>query len=145
MIYPSSLRKLIENFKDLPGIGEKSAERLAFYMLSFSKDKLTNFSDSIVSVRDNIQRCSVCNNIAEEDTCLICKSDTRDHNVIFVVETAKDVSLFEKLGIYKGVYHVLNGLISPLSGVGPDDINVRSLVDRVNSNAVSEVILGLKP
>lgn len=144
-MYPKSVSSLIECFKDLPGIGEKSAERLAFAMLGFDKDRLTTFATAISDVQDKIRRCSVCNNISETAVCPICGNNNRKKDTIFVVEKPKDVALFERLGVYNGLYHVLDGLISPLEGINPDDINIKSLLDRVKNNDVSEIILALKP
>lgn len=144
-MYPKSVSSLIECFKDLPGIGEKSAERLAFAMLGFDKDRLTTFATAISDVRDKIRRCSVCNNISETAVCPICGNNNRKKDTIFVVEKPKDVALFERLGVYNGLYHVLDGLISPLEGINPDDITIKSLLDRVKNNDVSEIILALKP
>ena len=142
---PNSLKNLIDSFKTLPGIGGKTAERLAFSMLDFDKANLTNFSNAILDVRDHIGYCNLCGNIADGDLCNICSDDSRDFSLIFVVEKPKDIILFEKLGVYKGVYHVLNGLISPLDGIGPDDINLGDLLKRIDENAVKELILALKP
>lgn len=144
-MYPDSVRRLIESFKCLPGIGEKTAERFAFSMINFDKELLTDFIESITLVRDRIERCSVCNNISEGDMCSICLDKLRNNEVIFVVEKPKDVILFEKLGVYHGVYHVLDGLISPLDGINPDDINISGLVKRVSEEKTKEVILALKP
>ena len=142
---PNSVRKLIDSFKYLPGIGEKTAERLAFSMLNFDDDVLTDFSDAIIGVRDKIVKCSVCNNISESDICSICSDKMRKQDTVFVVEKAKDVISFEKLGIYDGVYHILDGVISPMDGIGPEDINISSLVARIKNNNIKEVILALKP
>ena len=142
---PNSLKNLIDSFKSLPGIGGKTAERLAFSMLDFDNNQLTNFSNAILDVRDQIWYCEVCGNIADGKLCNICNNTDRDFSTIFVVERPKDIILFEKLGVYKGVYHVLNGLISPLDGIGPDDIDLKGLSDRINSGDVKEVILALKP
>ena len=142
---PNSLKNLIDCFKSFPGIGSKTAERLAFSMLDFDKNLLTNFSNSILDVRDKICYCDICGNISDSNTCSICSNHERDSLTIFVVEKPKDIILFEKLGIYKGVYHVLNGLISPLDGIGPDDINLKKLLDRIEADHVKEIILALKP
>lgn len=142
---PNSLKNLIDNFKTLPGIGSKTAERLAFSMIDFDKNKLTNFSSAIMDVRDKICRCKVCGNIADDVLCPVCADSRRDFSTIFVVEKPKDIILFEKLGIYKGVYHVLNGLISPLDGIGPDDIDLSGLLNRLSNREIKEVILALKP
>lgn len=144
-MYPNSLKNLIDCLKYLPGIGEKSAERLAFTMMNFDKDKLTFFSNAILEIRDNIKRCSVCNNITDSDICSICSNSDRKNDIVFVVEKPKDVVLFEKLNVYNGIYHVLDGLISPLDGIGPNDINLKLLVDRVDSGSIKEIILALKP
>lgn len=144
-MYPNSVRKLIDCLRNLPGIGEKSAERLAFSMINFDKELLSNFSDSIIGVRDNISKCKICDNISEGELCSVCSDDSRKNGIIFVVEKAKDIVLFEKLGVYKGRYHVLDGLISPLEGIGPDDINLKKLIDRVNDENINEIILALKP
>ena len=143
-MYPSSIRNLIECLKDLPGIGEKSAERLAFSILNFDPEKLDCFSEAISSVK-NIKKCPICNNITDMDICYICADNSRDDDKIFVVEKAKDIVLFEKMGNYKGKYHVLGGLISPLDGINPEDINIESLIERVKNNNISEVIVVLKP
>lgn len=142
---PNSIKNLIDNFKNLPGIGSKTAERLAFSMLDFEKERLTNFSSAILDVRDKICCCKICGNIAESDLCVICSDTNRDFSTIFVVEKSKDIILFEKLGVYKGVYHVLNGLISPLDGIGPDDIDLSGLLSRLENENVKEIILALKP
>ena len=142
---PNCLKNLVENFKSLPGIGGKTAERLAFSMLDFDKNNLTNFSNAILDIRDHICYCEMCGNISDDKLCTICSNSDRDFSTIFVVERPKDIILFEKLGIYKGVYHVLNGLISPLDGIGPDDIDLKGLSDRVQRDDVKEIILALKP
>ena len=142
---PNSLKNLIDNFKLLPGIGGKTAERLAFSMIDFDKTNLTNFANAILDVRDKITYCHVCGNIADGDLCSVCSNSERDFSTIFVVEKSKDIILFEKLGVYKGVYHVLNGLISPLDGIGPDDIAISNLLSRIEQESVKEIILALKP
>lgn len=142
---PNSVKNLIDNLKNLPGIGTKTAERLAFSMLDFEKKNLTSFSDAILEIRDKIQKCSICGNISDNELCSVCSNKERDFSTIFVVEKVKDIVLFEKLGVFKGVYHVLGGLISPIDGVGPNDIDILGLVNRINNDNVSEVILALKP
>lgn len=145
MNYPSSLKNLIDCFKKLPGVGEKTAERFSLSVLGFDEKLIESFSDSIKDVKYKIKRCSICNNLTESDVCDICRDENRDSSVICVVEEAKNSILFEKMGAYKGKYHILNGLISPLDGVGPEDINIDKLIDRIDSEGVSEVILALKP
>lgn len=144
-MYPDVVKNLIYCLKKLPGIGEKSAERIAFSIVNFDDELLTSFSNALLDVRDKIGVCKVCNNIADSEMCKICSSDTRNKNIVFVVEKSKDIVLFEKIGVYKGVYHVLGGLISPLDGVGPEDINLKSLVSRIDNGNIDEVILALKP
>ena len=144
-MYPESVRKLIDSFKMLPGIGSKSAERLAFCLVDFKKEKLTEFSDAICDVRDNICFCSVCGSITDSEICSICSSNERNKETILVVEKPKDIYLFERLGVYDGIYHVLGGLISPIDGVGPNDIGINSLLSRISNNNINEVILALKP
>ena len=143
-MYPSSVRDLIESFKNLPGIGEKSAERLAFSVLNFDSEKMDLFIESLTEIK-KIKRCPICNNITDMDICYICSDLNRDDKTIFVVEKPKDVVLFEKMGNYRGRYHVLGGLISPLEGINPEDINIASLIKRVHENDVKEVIIVLKP
>ena len=144
-MYPNCIKNIIESFKDLPGIGEKTAERLAFSIINFDKEKLTSFADAIIAVRDKIKYCSVCGNITDEDECSICKDKNRNDKIIFVVEKAKDISLFEKINVFNGRYHVLGGLISPLDGIGPEDVNIDSLIKRIDNDSVEEIILSLKP
>ena len=145
MNYPSSLKNLIDCFKKLPGVGEKTAERFSLSVLGFDEKLIESFSDSIKDVKYKIKRCSICNNLTESDVCDICRDENRDSSIICVVEEAKNSILFEKMGAYKGKYHILNGLISPLDGIGPEDINIDKLIDRIDSEGVSEVILALKP
>lgn len=143
-MYPNGIRNVIDCLKNLPGIGEKSAERMAFSILNFDKEKLDTFANAILSLKD-IKRCPICNNITDMDICNICGDTSRDDKTIFVVEKPKDIVLFEKMGSYKGKYHVLGGLISPLDGVNPEDISIDNLVKRVKENGVTEVIVVLKP
>ena len=143
-MYPDSVRNLIDSLRNLPGIGEKSAERMAFSILNFDNDKIDDFAKSLTDVK-KIKRCPICNNITDMDKCYICSNPNRKDDTIFVVEKAKDIVLFEKMGNYQGKYHVLNGLISPLDGINPEDINIDSLIKRVHDNGVKEVIIVLKP
>lgn len=144
-MYPNSIKNIIECFKDLPGIGEKTAERLAFSLINFDKEKLTSFSDAICDVRDKLTYCDICGNITENEICDICADKERKASIIFVVEKAKDISLFEKINIFSGKYHVLGGLISPLEGIGPEDINIGKLLSRIDKEEIEELILALKP
>lgn len=143
-MYPSSLQELIESFKYLPGIGEKTAERMAFSILDMDEEKVEMFSNSIIEAKKNIHRCHKCNSLTDLDECLIC-SDKNRNNTLCVVEDPKSVFLFEKLGLFKGKYHVLKGLISPLDGINPDDIELEKLIERVKKENFQELILAFKP
>lgn len=145
MKYPSSLQTLIECYKDLPGIGEKNAERLAFATLKFDDEQLETFSKTIKEVKNKIKKCKTCNNLTEEDLCEICKDKNRNNEVLCVVENTKNLILFEKANIFNGKYHVLEGLISPLEGINPEDIKIDSLIKRIKDEKIKEVILALTP
>lgn len=145
MNYPTTIANLIECYKKLPGIGGKTAERLALATLNLPDEITDVFSDSIKNVKNNTKRCQRCNSFCENDLCDICQDKTRDESVICVVEDPKNVILFEKVGVFKGVYHVLNGLISPLDGVSPDDINIDALLKRIKDENIKEVIIAVKP
>ena len=145
MNYPTTIKNLIECYKKLPGIGEKTAERLALATLNINQETLDIFADSIANVKKRIKRCTKCNNLSEEDLCEICRDDSRDKNTICVVEEPKNVILFEKVGTYKGLYHVLDGLISPLDGITPDQIKIDLLLERINNDNIKEIIIAVKP
>ena len=145
MKYPSTLLNLIECFKTLPGIGEKTAERLALSVLDIDEETIKLFSDSLKDSKTKISRCKICNNLSEDELCEICKDKNRNKNLLCVVEEPKNVILFEKLNIFDGQYHVLDGLISPIDGINPEDINLPNLINRVKKDKVKEVILALKP
>ena len=145
MKYPSSIHNLIECFKKLPGIGEKTAERLALSILKQDTQVVELFSKSLIDVNTKIKRCNVCNNLTEEEICEICKSRERDAKIICIVEDPKNVILFEKIGSYKGLYHVLDGLISPLDGIGPEQLKIGKLIERIEKNKIEEVIIAVKP
>lgn len=146
MKYPEVLNNLIECFKKLPSIGEKSAERLALFTLEMDDEVLNLFSESLKEVKQKITHCKKCNNLADGDYCEICKQkDIRDNQTLCIVEEAKNVILFEKLGTYHGMYHVLGGLISPLDGINPEDINISSLIERIKTENIKEVIIAVKP
>lgn len=144
MIYPKTFNNLIESFKKLPGIGEKTAERLAFAILSFSDEDIQDFSKSLVESKTKILPCKICGTLTDNSLCSICMDKTRDKEELIVVEDSKDVFLFEKIGNFKGYYHVLGGLISPLDDIGPDDIRIKELVERINKGDIKEVILAIK-
>lgn len=141
---PKSLVDLIEYFKKFPGIGEKTAERLAFSVLNFDIEEVTEFSKALCNAKSNIKPCSVCGTLTESDMCFICRDDSRDSDSILVVENSKDVFLFERIGNYNGYYHVLGGLISPLDEIGPDDLSINLLLERVRNNNIKEVVLAIK-
>ena len=145
MKYPSTILNLIECFKRLPGIGEKTAERLALSVLDIDEETISLFSKSLKDSKTKIRRCETCNNLSESETCEICKDKNRNKEVLCVVEEPKNIILFEKLSIFDGYYHVLDGLISPIDGINPEDINISSLMERVKKDKVKEIILALKP
>ena len=145
MNYPKDLEKLISYFQKLPGIGEKSAERLAIATLEFSEEEAEEFSNSIISAKKNLTRCQICGHLTDKEICEICSDDSRDKNIICVIEDYKSIFSFEKTGTFKGTYHVLNGLISPMDDIGPEDINLTSLINRVEKLKHPELILALKP
>jgi len=130
-MYPAPLNNLIESFKKLPGIGEKTAERMALCCLELDQDIIDLFSKSLISIKKDIKRCSVCNNLTDEDLCCICKNENRNSKIICVVEDPKNVFQFEKIGSFNGLYHVLGGLISPLDNINPEDINLETLAQEV--------------
>lgn len=144
MIYPPSLEKLINYYKKLPGIGEKNAERLALATLNFKDEDVDGFSDTLKVLKKNIKKCSICGHLSEGDICSICSDEKRNKNLICVIEDYKSVFSFEKVGNYNGVYHVLNGLISPAENIGPENINLSSLIKRVDNLKDPELILALK-
>ncbi len=139
------IKNLIESFKKLPSIGDKSAERIVFSLLEFTSDDITNFSNNLLAFRDKIGRCEICNNITFDNNCEICTDLDRNKSKILVVEKPKDVVSFERIGNYNGLYHVLGGVISPYSGIGPNDLSIEALIKRIDIDNVNEVILALKP
>jgi len=142
---PPSLQELVDQFKKLPGVGSKSAQRLAFHVLRTPREDADRLCDAIRGVKDRVTYCTTCNNITDADPCSICADDARDHRTICVVEEPQNVHVVDKGGGFKGVYHVLMGAISPLQGVGPDDLKIRGLIGRIGVGAVDEVILATNP
>ena len=128
-MYPQTLSDLINYFKKLPGIGEKSAERMALALLELNQQDVENFAESMVESKKKLHTCSICGHITDKDVCDICSSERRNKNVICILEDFKSVFAFEKAGNYNGTYHVLNGLISPVDDINPEDININSLID----------------
>jgi recombination protein RecR len=143
--FSPSIEKLIESFEKLPSIGNKTAIRLAFYMLNTSEEQANEFVKSIQDARKNLKFCSKCYNISDTDPCEICSNPKRDQSQICVVEDVKDVIAIEKIHEFKGLYHVLHGTISPMDGIGPDDIRIRELLARLMDGTVKEVILATNP
>lgn len=143
-MYPKVLEELISCFKKYPTIGEKSAERLALATLDLSEDELNNFSNTLIKAKKVLKPCKICCNLTDKDICDICNDENRNKNIICVVEDYKSLISFEKAGNYKGVYHVLNGLISPIDNVSPQDINISSLVKRIEKLDKPEIIIALR-
>lgn len=144
-MYPDSIKNLIECFKYFPGIGQKTAERLAFSALDFDEDQVDLFSKSLLDVQQKIHPCKECNTLTEDELCSICRDDSRNHEVLCVVDDVKTVFVFESMGMFKGYYHVLGGLISPLEGINPEDIGLAQLVDRIKKGSFKEIIFAFRP
>lgn len=142
---PESLKNLIESLKYFPGVGEKTAERYSFSLLDMPEEKIQFLIDSINDVHTKIHCCSICNNLTEDNVCSICNDALRDSETLCVVEDVKNLIQFEKIGIYRGMYHVLDGLISPLDGVYPEDIDLDKLLNRIKNGNFKEIILAFKP
>lgn len=140
-----TLQRLIEQFERMPGIGHKSAQRLAFYVLNMKKEDAEAFSKVILEAHEKIKKCSCCCNLAEEELCPICKSSKRDESVVCVVEDPRDVMAFERTHEYEGTYHVLHGVISPMNGIGPEDITIKELISRMGDGKIKEVIMATNP
>lgn len=136
---------LTEQFAKLPGIGMKSAQRLAYYVMSMTKDEAEQFANSIVNVHNTVHLCKECQNFTDKELCPVCADGGRDHSTVCVVESPKDISAFERTREYKGVYHVLHGLISPIDGVTPDKLKIKELLARIGTGEVSEVIMATNP
>jgi recombination protein RecR len=139
--YPEPIARLIDSYMKLPGIGQKTATRLAFYTIDMKEEVVNEFAKSLLSVKRDLHFCSICGNITEEDPCEICSDPTRDKETILVVEEPKDVMALEKVREYHGLYHVLLGVLSPMEGTGPEDINIASLIQRLHDDQVKEVII----
>jgi len=142
---PESVEQLVEQFGQLPGIGRKTAHRLALYVLKMEREEIVTLAKALVNVKDKVRYCSICSNITEADPCQICSNAKRDHRVICVVEEPNDVLALEKTNEFKGLYHVLGGALSPLDGVGPDALRVKELLGRLSASGVSEIILAMNP
>jgi len=145
MIYPKSIAALIEHFQKFPSIGPKSAQRMAFYLLRMPLEEIERFAKSMIEAKVNTKTCEICFNISSTSPCEICSSAQRDKSTICVVAETKDLIAIEKTNEYKGLYHVLQGLISPMDGIGADDIRIKELLNRLTDDKVNEVILALSP
>lgn len=143
--FPSSLDNLIDCFARLPGVGRKSAQRLAFYMLRLPKEEAVAFANAIIEAKENVRYCNICQNLTDGEICSVCSSSKRDPSVICVVAEARDVVAIERAREFNGLYHVLHGVISPMSHVGPDDIKVKELLSRINNGGIIEVIMATNP
>jgi recombination protein RecR len=142
---PASLQHLIDQFKRLPGVGAKSAQRLAFHVLKTPREDAERLIEAIRDVKDRVTYCSICNNFTDVDPCVYCADPARDHRVVCVVEEPQNVNVIEKTGGFRGVYHVLLGALSPLQGVGPDDLKIKGLLTRIESDQIEEIILATNP
>ena len=144
-LYSGHINKLIDELAALPGIGNKSAQRLAFYIIGMSKARVKQLSESIVNARENVHYCACCQNLTDTELCPICEDAKRNHKTIMVVENPRDLAAYEKTGRYEGVYHVLHGAISPLNDIGPDNLTIKQLVARLSDDTVNEVIMATNP
>ena len=145
MNYPKSFEKLIDSFKLLPGVGERTAERYAFSILKLDEEKTEDFSKSLLDIKTKLTTCPNCGCLCDSNNCLVCNDATRKKDIICVVETQKNVFIFEKLGVFKTKYHVLGGLISPMDGVNPEDLSINKLLKRIEKENINEIILALSP
>lgn len=145
MYYPEPISKLIDSFTKLPGIGPKTAVRLAFYVLEMNDDDVVDFATALVSAKRELSQCTICGHITDRPHCSVCEDTSRDESVLCVVEDARDVIAMEKMREFNGRYHVLHGAISPMDGIGPEDINVPSLIQRLKESDIKEIILATNP
>ena len=143
--FAPSISRLIDELKRLPGIGQKTAQRLAFFLLRADRDQALALSNAIREAKENIRECSICNNITDNDPCLFCASASRDRRVICVVEDATNIQVVEKTRQFNGLYHVLGGALSPLQGIGPDQLKIKSLIERLKGGTVEEIIIATNP
>ncbi len=143
--YGNPVSKLIEELSKLPGIGGKSAQRLAFYIINMPLENAKALTNSILNAKENIKYCSICCNLTDKDPCHICSNEKRDKKTIMVVEDPRDMAAYEKTRQYKGLYHILNGAISPMTGITPQDIKIKELIKRLNDDTIEEVILATNP
>lgn len=144
-MYATPVANLIEELSKLPGIGPKSAQRLAFYLLKVGREEARNLADAIIRVKDKVKFCPVCWNVTDEDLCEFCKDEKRDSSIVCVVEEPRDIVAIEKTGEFKGRYHVLGGAISPIDGIGPEDLRIKELLGRLNNGRIKEIVLATNP
>ena len=143
--FGSPVARLIEEFSRLPGIGRKSAQRLAFHVIRMPKEEAQALADAIISARTEVRYCKECGSLADDELCPICADSSRDHSTIMGVEDARDMAAYERTRQYKGVYHILSGVISPLSGVNPQDLKIKELLDRLKDDTVKEIVIATNP
>ena len=141
MHYPEPIAKLIESFMKLPGIGQKTAARLAFFCMDMEEDEVVKFANALISTKRDLHYCSVCGNITESDPCVICQDQSRDKTTVLVVENPRDIMSMEKIREFNGLYHVLHGVLSPMEGTGPEDLNIPDLIKRLQNEEMNEVII----
>lgn len=144
-MYPNSLKNLIESFKMLPGVGEKTAERMAFHILQLEEDEVDFFVDSVSQAKKRLHKCEICNNITDAEICNICSENSRNKEILCIVEDYKSLYMFEKANVYNGIYYVINGLISPFNGVNPEDIGLEKLLKYIKNSNFKEIIIAVKP
>jgi recombination protein RecR len=144
-LYIKSIENLINEFKKLPGIGPKSAKRIVYFLLKVSPKDISRFAQTLIELKEKVKFCKICFNLSEDDICLICNDKIRDQKKICIVEEVSDVAIIEGTGEYRGLYHVLGGLLSPIENIGPDEIRISELLERINSNKIEEVIIALNP
>lgn len=144
-MYPKSISNLIDSFKMFPGIGEKTAERLVFSILDMDEENIEYFAQNLNNIKEKVHKCEICNNITEDEICNICVDINRNSDLLCVVEDVKSIFLFEKMNVFNGFYHVLEGLISPIDGINPEDIGLAKLIDRIEKNKFKEIIFAFKP
>ena len=143
--FVTPIAKLIEEFEKLPGIGPKSAQRLAFHVVNLPAEKAMGLANAIKEAKEKVRYCTICGNLTDKDPCLVCSSGSRDHGVICVVENPRDIVAMEKTREFKGLYHVLHGAISPMEGIGPEDIKIKELLARLQSGEIREIIIATNP
>lgn len=140
-LYSGPVNKLIDELAALPGVGEKTAQRLAFYIINLPQDRVKRMADSLIEAREKVHYCSSCGTLTDDELCPVCKNEKRNHRLIMVVENVRDMAAYEKTGRFEGVYHVLHGAISPMEGIGPNDIRIKELIERLAAEDADEVIL----